>query len=117
MLRFLREDSPVSCESYYSDDGGQHYREIPSEIPSDVLWLLRAFEEGRIRRDLPPDECMWTGGDMDALSQAFTLVERGGARWPRPGEFVAVLDRVRDLPDLRPRDPADARWPLPQCGA
>ena len=48
-----------------------------------------------------------------ALNQAFTLVDHGGARWPQPGEFVAVLDRVRDLPDLRPRDPADARWPLP----
>ena len=117
-LRFLREDSPVSCDSYYtSDDGGQRYREIPSEIPSeippDVLWLLRALEEGRIRRDLPRDARMWSEGDIDALQQAFTPAERGGARFPEPGEIVAVLDRVRDLPDLRPRDSADARWPLP----
>ena len=112
MLRFLREDSPVSCDSYYGDDG----RYCFESLPTDVLWVRRAIEEGRIRRDLPFDSSMWSKDDRVAFDQAFKAVDRGpltGTRWPQPEELQAVLASTRDLPDLRPRDPADPRWPLP----
>ena len=109
MHRFEGLWSPVPPESGTSlnEPRANVFRPAPDgaartfrwDVPTSMMWIRRAVDEGRLRRTLPTDMREWSEGDRRAFQAAYAFEcesGRGRPPMPQPWHLQAILG-TRDL--------------------
>jgi len=86
-------------ESGSDDSDGILSSDDDRSVPTSMMWIRRAVDEGRLRRTLPTDMREWSEGDRRAFQAAYAFEcesGRGRPPMPQPWHLQAILG-TRDL--------------------